>query len=233
MPRQPANNLHKEFELERLILFSDAVFAIAITLLIIEIKFPEFPEHADDISMLKLFKPTIIQFIGFIISFYFIGNFWMRHLKLCRLLIGYDDNVMRRNLLFLFFIITFPFTASGITEHIRPDFIAPVFIYMINIGLVGLAQLWLCHYIFYKKPSLTLPGHEAEKKFMYTRSLFATMMIVVVVTLMSIIALFARDKLSYAFFAIPVIVVFSRRRLIKFKKAMLAEQAMAATHHHH
>lgn len=221
----PADNLHKEFELERLILFSDAVFAIAITLLIIEIKFPEAPEHGEHVSLWKLFKPSIVQFLGFIISFYFIGNFWMRHLKLCRLLVGYDDNVMRRNLFFLFFIITFPFTASGITEHIRPGFIAPVFIYMINIGLVSLTQLWFSHYIFYTKPSLSAPGHTAEKKYFYARSLQASLMLVTVLVILATLAIFLPDKLSFAFLTLPVMVSISKRRLSRYKKEMLAEQA--------
>lgn len=57
------NELHKEFELERLILFSDAVFAIAITLIIIEIKFPEIPKHAKNSEIVNLFTPTFIHFV--------------------------------------------------------------------------------------------------------------------------------------------------------------------------
>lgn len=74
-----SNNLHnelrKEFQLERLILFSDAVFAIAITLLVIEIKIPEVHEGAitDNVLLHKL-ALLIPKFIGFIISFLLIAH---------------------------------------------------------------------------------------------------------------------------------------------------------------
>src|SRR6185312_6272512 len=44
-PTPPATSLEKEFELERMILFTDPVFAIAITLLIIDIKWPALPDN--------------------------------------------------------------------------------------------------------------------------------------------------------------------------------------------
>jgi uncharacterized membrane protein len=47
------NELKKEFQLERMILFSDAVFAIAITLLVIEIKVPEIHEEITDQAILQ------------------------------------------------------------------------------------------------------------------------------------------------------------------------------------
>src|SRR5882757_9798161 len=96
--------LEKEFELERLILFSDAVFAIAITLLVIDIKFPEVHE-GESRTLEKLLRPTLFEFGAFAFSFFVIGRAWSEHLKICRHLKKYDQGLINRNLLFLFFIV--------------------------------------------------------------------------------------------------------------------------------
>ena len=69
------NELHKEFELERLILFSDAVFAIAITLIIIEIKFPDIEKGATSLQIWEAFKPTLDSICCICIKLLFYRNF--------------------------------------------------------------------------------------------------------------------------------------------------------------
>jgi len=168
---EPTNtSIHREFELERMILFSDAVFAIAITLLIIEIKFPELPENYKvSPDLFKMFKPTLFQFLGFFLSFFFIGISWAKHLKMFRYLKAYDNGVIFFNLLSLMFIVAFPFAASGVT-HLRSGFMFPLIIYLGNIMLIFLSNFLLAHYIFKHKPSLSIPGHEAEKKYIYLQN---------------------------------------------------------------
>ena len=65
------HELKKEFQLERMILFSDAVFAIAITLLALEIKIPEIDKRivTDRILSEKL-DEMIPKFVGFLVSFF-------------------------------------------------------------------------------------------------------------------------------------------------------------------
>ncbi len=178
------NSLHKEFELERMILFSDAVFAIAITLLIIEIKFPELPEnYKTSLDLFEMFKHTLIEFGGFILSFFFIGLSWSRHLKMFRYLKAYDDGVIFLNLLSLLFIVTFPFTASGLT-HLNPEFVFPMIIYIGNIMMVMVANFLVAHHVFKRKPLLSIPGHEAEKHYIYLQSKYPAMVLTFVFVVM-------------------------------------------------
>jgi TMEM175 potassium channel family protein len=165
-----SNPIEKEFELERVILFSDAVFAIAITLLVIDIKWPDLPAHLDGVNLPHVFRPTILAFLGFALSFFFIGRFWIVHLRICRLLRKYDQGLIIRNLLFLFGIVIFPFAASGLSAHVRDEFTFPIFFYLGNITMVTLCHFLFCRYVMHIKPELVIEGEEMEKKYIYLRA---------------------------------------------------------------
>ncbi len=214
--------LHKEFELERMILFSDAVFAIAITLLVIEIKFPEVPNSASEHEILLLFKPVIIRFFGFMLSFFFIGVMWSRHLKIFKYLKTYNNGVIFRNLLFIFFIVCFPFTASGLTENIRPHFLLPVLIYLINIACVQISQAVLCYYLFRRKAGLSIDGFEVEKNYIRLQSKYNAI-VFSIGTLIFIAASFIftddTEYVLYSFYSIPLMLLFVKKYLKKFKPA--------------
>lgn len=220
MSETPNNSIHKEFELERIILFSDAVFAIAITLLIIEIRFPELPEnYKESLDLFKMFKPTIIQFLGFFLSFFFIGMSWAKHLKMFRYLKAYDNGVIFRNLLSLLFIVAFPFAATGIT-HSRPGFMFPYIIYISNIMLITVSNFLLAHYIFKHKPTLCAPGHEVEKKYIYLQSkataitLFLSFIIILTT---AIVSHYNNELILISFYPIALFAIIMRRWLKKYK----------------
>jgi uncharacterized membrane protein len=226
MSNHNETSIHKEFELERLILFSDAVFAIAITLLIIEIKFPELPENIEGINLFKLFKHTIIQFGTFIISFIIIGLYWSRHLQLCRYLKAYDQRVIFHNLFFLFFVVTFPFTASGI-GHFSPKFHIPMHIYFANFFF-----LTFSHYLLVKNTSLTIEGDDAEKKYLIMKSKIPAIMIgisLVIILTVYLLANNAESKYilysyqSVSLFAIIMSIWVKKYKPKKKKNTIIAE----------
>ena len=138
-----------DFQLERLILFSDAVFAIAITLLVIEIKVPELKTEFTDTALLHEMKHLDPRFMGFILSFVIIGVYWTIHHRLFGFIHKYSTRLIFLNLFFLFFIVLMPFSTGLFGEYSTPagiNMILPFAFYCGNVALAGFANFLLWRY---------------------------------------------------------------------------------------
>jgi uncharacterized membrane protein len=131
-----------------MILFSDAVFAIAITLLVIEIKVPEIPkELVTDKSVMEALAHLIPKFAGFLISFIIIGQYWIVHHRMFGFVINFTEKLVRLNILFLFAIALMPFSTGFHSEFLIRRVVAPVIFYTANIALLGIVNYFLWRYI--------------------------------------------------------------------------------------
>ncbi|TAL42904.1 MAG: DUF1211 domain-containing protein [Chitinophagaceae bacterium] len=163
MSNQLHNELKKEFQLERMILFSDAVFAIAITLLVIEIKIPEWPhETVNDNQLLSSLAHLIPKFTGFLISFMLIGIYWTVHHRMFGFVTSYTPKLLLLNLVFLFFVALMPFSTGFYSEYAGPELMrqqlkVPLTFYVLNFCCVGFINFFMWVYITNPKNKVAEP----------------------------------------------------------------------------
>jgi uncharacterized membrane protein len=127
--------------LERLIFFSDAVFAIAITLLALEIRLPAGPEAISNAQLASSLLGIWHKYLAYMISFMVIGSFWIGHHRKFRYIKRYDGGLLMLNLLFLMVVAFVPFPSSVISEYSNR---AATIFYGLTMMLAGLlmAALW-------------------------------------------------------------------------------------------
>jgi uncharacterized membrane protein len=102
---------------------SDGVFAIAATLLVLEIKVPELEKGFSHKELLHEMVKILPSLIAFIFSFLNILVFWVNHDAINKVIIRYDTKTTYLNLVFLLFISLIPFTTSFISRY-HESFIA-------------------------------------------------------------------------------------------------------------
>ncbi|MGI4869951.1 MAG: TMEM175 family protein [Janthinobacterium lividum] len=129
-----------EFQVDRLILFTDAVFAIAITLLAIELRVPELRHLTDQAAWDGLLE-LIPKFVGFLMGFFVIATYWMAHHRLFRFVRHYDDRLLWLNMLFLLAIVLMPFTSGYFSEYTVLN--VPYIVYSVSVISAGMLQLQL------------------------------------------------------------------------------------------
>jgi uncharacterized membrane protein len=125
--------------LERLVFFSDAVFAIAITLLVIEVHVPEFPKGAPDAVYWHALYQLIPSLVGYFISFAVVGMFWFGHHRAFSYAVRHSPRVLGWNMALLGVIAFMPFTTAFLTHNMAQR--VPTMVYCFGLLVAGLLNL--------------------------------------------------------------------------------------------
>jgi uncharacterized membrane protein len=128
--------------LHRLLFFSDGVYAIAVTLLAVELVLPEAAADLRGRELLGSLLESWPRVLAFVTSFLFIANFWVGHSMIFHRVKRFDGGLMWLALLQLLCIAFLPFPTSVIGEHVS-DPVAQQF-YLGSILVTGLVMwaLW-------------------------------------------------------------------------------------------
>src|SRR5918993_1662257 len=128
-------------DIERTVFFSDAVFAIAITLLVLDLRVPQIPESLAAVELPSALLELSPKFFSFLVSFWVIGFYWLAHHRIFHHVRAYDRRMLLINLLFLMWIVLMPFSSSLIGEYEHQQL--PVIIYAVHNILTSLSLTWL------------------------------------------------------------------------------------------
>lgn len=135
------------FQVERFTFFVDAVFAITITLLVIEITPPVIHDATDKLIWQSI-SAMSFKFLGFVISFGIVGHYWSVHHRIFGYVIKNSTSLIWLNLGFLLTVVTLPFSAGLLGEYSSmTNLRIPYGIYTINMILTGLMNCWLWVYV--------------------------------------------------------------------------------------
>jgi uncharacterized membrane protein len=152
-------------DLKRTASFNDAVFAIAITLLVLEIHVPEIPAGSVATVLPSALVELWPKFSSFLLSFWLVSLYWLAHHRTFHYISGYDRRLLLINLLFLMWIVLLPFSASLLGEYGNQQIV--VLIYAVHLALTGLTLSWLWWHAWRRNPDLLDTAGVDPREFRY------------------------------------------------------------------
>jgi uncharacterized membrane protein len=119
-------------EFSRIVAFSDGVFAIAITLLVLNL---HIPEHLHGESVADALWDQNGDLLAYALSFAVIGRLWLVHHRFFGEITHFDGHLMALNLVYLGFVVLIPFTSEVLGDH--GDTTAGVILYAATLSITN------------------------------------------------------------------------------------------------
>jgi uncharacterized membrane protein len=131
-------------ELDRIVFFSDAVFAIAITILVLDIRVPDIPPDLVARELPGRILELGPNVLSYLISFLVLAVYWQAHHRAFRPIRVYDRTLVWLNFLFLMAVAFLPFPTSLLGEYSEEQI--SVVIYAVNAAAASLLLVAISWY---------------------------------------------------------------------------------------
>lgn len=130
---------------DRTVFFSDAVFAIAMTLLALDLKLPSLPSDISEQGYNEVLVERLPSLAAFVLSFVLVGRAWLTHHHHFNAIAAYDNKLQVRNLVMLFFVVFLPVPTAMLFQP-GPDTPWTPAIYALALAGLNLSLRWTWQY---------------------------------------------------------------------------------------
>ncbi len=146
--------------------FSDGVFAVVITLLILEVHVPSL----SDLSMQAVLSALVglaPKLISFGVSFFTVAVIWVNHHRFFEPITHSDWKLLWYNSFFLFWVTVVPFTTAFIGSYPTQPLV--VALYSFTLAMVAFSSVWMGRYVFFKSDLFSPLVSLADRRRSWTR----------------------------------------------------------------
>lgn len=157
----------QDFQVERIAFFSDAVFAIALTLLVIEFRAPEVTKETTETDLWHEVLAMKFKLASVLLSFFLIINYWLKHHTLFKHIHNYNRKIIKTNMFTLLPVIFFPFTTSFLYESLGINNEAatiPYQLFILNNVLAGGSMYYFYRVVMKEFKDMSYPMDAEDRR---------------------------------------------------------------------
>ena len=134
---------------------NDGIYAVAMTLLVLELKLPELPGVVNDATLGNALLHLFPRFVAWLISFFILAVFWMSHQRAFHYVRAVDPKLLWINVVALMLASLLPFSSALLGEY--GALFTSQLVYAINMAALALACIWQLDHLG-KHPELCQPS---------------------------------------------------------------------------
>ncbi len=171
-------DINTYFNKTRVETFSDGIFAVIITLLVLEIKVPEIHEHHSARELATALWPLLPKMISWMVSFFIVCVIWVSHHQLMEQLRVITHGLFWLNALLLMWCALIPFPTALLGDYATNPMAGLVF--GILLSMMGFA-FWAIRLYILRWPHVLKesPGREANRRVAVRTFIFGPMLYLV------------------------------------------------------